>query len=47
MTRNRTDGALVRLTVMVAPGEDLAEADRVLEGFAAAADPYLADYIPD
>jgi exosortase D (VPLPA-CTERM-specific) len=47
MTRNRTDGALVRLTVLVAPGEDLAEADRVLERFAAAVDPYLADYIPD
>jgi exosortase D (VPLPA-CTERM-specific) len=47
MTRNRTDGALVRLTAMVAPGEDLAEIDRRLAGFANAVFPYLSDYIPD
>lgn len=47
MTRNRTDGALVRLTALVAPGEDLQDADRRLTGFAAAVFPYLSEFIPD
>ncbi|MEZ5541467.1 MAG: VPLPA-CTERM-specific exosortase XrtD [Pseudomonadota bacterium] len=47
LTRNRTDGALVRLTALVAPGEDLARADQRLVTFAAAVVPQLAEYIPD
>jgi exosortase D (VPLPA-CTERM-specific) len=47
LTRNRTDGALVRLTT-VAPGNmDIAEADRALEEFARDIGPQLEKYIPD
>jgi EpsI family protein len=34
LTKHRTDGALVRLTTMVAPGESLQEAERALSDFA-------------
>ena len=47
MMRNRTDGALVRLTAFVQPGEDLDEADARLVEFAATVVPYLDEYIPD
>ena len=47
LTRNRTDGALVRLVVPVAPDEPDAVADRQLTEFAAAAATTLAPYIPD
>ena len=47
LTRNRTDGALVRLVVPVAPGEPVDAADRQLTQFAAAAAATLAPYIPD
>ena len=47
MTRNRTDGALVRLTAFVNPGEDQAAADARLVEFAKVVNPYLSDYIPD
>jgi exosortase D (VPLPA-CTERM-specific) len=47
LTRNRTDGALVRLVVPVAPDEPDAAADRQLTQFAAAATTTLAPYIPD
>jgi EpsI family protein len=47
MTRNRTDGALVRLTVYVTPGEDLSVADQRLVDFLGAVFPRLAEYIPD
>ncbi|MGB7934457.1 MAG: exosortase C-terminal domain/associated protein EpsI, partial [Gammaproteobacteria bacterium] len=47
MTRNRTDGALVRLTAFVNPGEDEAAADDRLVEFARVVNPYLSDYIPD
>ena len=47
LTRNRTDGALVRLVTSVDPRGNLDEADRQLSTFAATiADP-LKDYIPD
>ena len=46
LTRNRTDGALVRLTTALAPGEDLAEADERLTTFAALARMELERYIP-
>jgi exosortase D (VPLPA-CTERM-specific) len=47
LTRNRTDGALVRLVVPVLPGEPVGAADRQLTQFAAAAATTLAPYIPD
>jgi EpsI family protein len=47
MTRSRTDGALVRLTALVFPGEDVAAADARLVEFAKAVSPYLQEYIPD
>jgi EpsI family protein len=46
LVRNRTDGALVRLTTPVAPGEDPAAADAVLELFARSAVGSLEPYIP-
>ena len=47
MTRNRTDGALVRLTAFVNPGEDQAAADARLVEFARVVNPYLSEYIPE
>ncbi len=46
LVRNRTDGALVRLTTTVYPGEDMAAADRRLRDFVQAAIPRLAGYVP-
>lgn len=46
LTRNRTDGALVRLTMFVQPGH-LEEADKHLSGFAKAMIRPLNDYIPE
>lgn len=47
LVRNRTDGALVRLTTPVAPGEDIKDADARLTAFAALVVPGLRTYIPD
>ena len=47
LTRNRTDGALVRLVVAMPPGGTATAADRQLTEFAAAAATTLAPYIPD
>jgi EpsI family protein len=47
LTRNRTDGALVRLTTPVLPGMDEAEADARISQFASAALPGLSDYVPN
>ncbi|MBF6650518.1 VPLPA-CTERM-specific exosortase XrtD [Methylobacter sp. BlB1] len=44
---NRTDGALVRLTTMVNPGESLDLADQRLQGLAKEVLPVLPQYIPD
>ena len=46
LTKNRTDGALVRLTAYVEPGHDISEADEVLSSFARSINSYLPDYIP-
>jgi exosortase D (VPLPA-CTERM-specific) len=46
LTRNRTDGALVRLVVPVDESEQTANADQDLERFSAAVVPVLEDYIP-
>lgn len=47
LTRNRTDGALVRLTTPLQPAENLKAADARLRNFAAIAVPRLIDYVPD
>jgi exosortase D (VPLPA-CTERM-specific) len=47
ITRNRTDGALVRLMVPLPPGASAAEGDRQLSAFARAFVPTLPSYVPD
>lgn len=47
VTRNRTDGALVRLVTRVRPDEDPAEADKRLSSFATVVSAPLQKYIPD
>lgn len=47
LTRNRTDGALVRLTAFIGPGQDIEDGDKRLQGFAKEVMPLLKDYIPD
>jgi exosortase D (VPLPA-CTERM-specific) len=46
LTRNRTDGAMLRLTVPVRAGHSEADADRTLEEFARTLVPALRPYIP-
>ena len=47
LTRHRTDGALVRLTTLLYPGEDPAAGDKRLLAFARKAIPMLGPYVPD
>lgn len=47
LTRNRTDGALVRLSAPVAPNSDIADADKFLAEFTRQASVPLKAYIPD
>lgn len=47
LTRNRTDGSLVRLTAFVKAGESLEEADKRLADFARAATPKLIAFVPE
>jgi exosortase D (VPLPA-CTERM-specific) len=46
LTRNRTDGALVRVLTYVGDESNLATADARLQGFIRSVDPQLAYYIP-
>jgi exosortase D (VPLPA-CTERM-specific) len=47
LTRDRTDGALVRVITPIAAGEDPGAADSRLRRFSAAALPALTPYLPD
>jgi len=47
LTRNRTDGAMVRLTAFLPPNGNIGDADRELEKFAGIAVGTLKNYIPD
>lgn len=47
LTRNRTDGALVRLIAMIPPGGDVAAADKQLAEFSRQVVGRLKEYIPD
>lgn len=46
VTRQRSDGALVRAVTPIMPGEDEAQADRRLQGFVAGVVPRLPEFIP-
>ncbi len=46
LTRNRTDGSLVRLTTPIAPGERESDAEKRLNEFLFTVNPKLLDYIP-
>lgn len=46
LTRNRTDGALVRLVASARPGQDVADLDRTLTDFAAEIAPRLGEFVP-
>ena len=47
LTLNRTDGALVRLTTSVSPGEDISKADERLVNFASQVQPLMQKYLPN
>lgn len=47
LTRNRTDGALVRLTAPLLPGESEGVVDQRLMGFAKSVRPLLSAYVPE
>ncbi len=47
LTKNRTDGALVRLTTMVAPDEDVSAVDHRMVGFVRQVSGILSQYVPD
>ncbi|MEX2479613.1 MAG: VPLPA-CTERM-specific exosortase XrtD [Gammaproteobacteria bacterium] len=47
LTRNRTDGALVRLIVPQRPGQEIEDLDRTLQDFAAEIAPRLPKYVPE
>jgi len=47
INKNRTDGSLIRLTTLVRPGQDIANADARLVSFMNEALPYFPEYIPD
>ena len=45
--KGRTDGALVRMEMLVAPGQSIEEAYGVLDEFASKVWPILPDYVPE
>jgi exosortase D (VPLPA-CTERM-specific) len=47
LTRNRTDGALIRLTTFIRPNADVTDADKELDKFAGIVVDELKNYIPD
>ena len=47
LMRHRTDGALVRLTIPIQPGQDLADAEEALREFAGLVVPKLGPYVPE
>ncbi len=46
LTKNRTDGALVRLTTLVMPNEDIKEVEERLDDFTKSVAGVLDDYVP-
>ena len=47
LTRNRSDGALMRLVTLIPPDETTQEGDARLASFAKAVSPHLAAFVPD
>lgn len=47
LIKNRTDGALIRLTTVLLPGEDIETAEERLSRFTRLAYPNIVDYVPD
>ena len=47
LTKQRTDGALVRLTLLVPAGQDISESDKLLQSFARDVSKELDRYIPE
>ncbi len=47
MTKSRTDGALMRLTTVLKPGQDISIADRRLESFSKEIAPITPEYVAD
>jgi len=47
LTRQRTDGALIRLTALVRPGQEVAETDRLLREFVGDVSSELDKFIPE
>ena len=47
LTRQRSDGALIRLVAPLLPGEDEQTADQRLQQFAALVEPMVEAYVPD
>ncbi len=47
LTRNRTDGALVRLTMLIGPGQNVSDADQQMQEFLLELLPVVSPYIPD
>ncbi|TKB73739.1 MAG: VPLPA-CTERM-specific exosortase XrtD [Nitrospira sp.] len=47
LAKQRTDGALIRLTASVQPGHEENEADRVLADFTKSVNPLMSQYVPD
>jgi len=45
MTRSRTDGALMRLTTILRPGQDISIADQRLETFSKVISPIIPEYV--
>ena len=47
IARHRTDGALIRLTMLLPPGQDIRTADEALTSFAASMSSQIQEYVPD
>jgi exosortase D (VPLPA-CTERM-specific) len=47
LTKNRTDGSLVRLTATIGTGQDVAEVDHLLESFARDVTDKIGKFVPD
>jgi exosortase D (VPLPA-CTERM-specific) len=47
LVRRRSDGALIRLTAPLLPGEDVTAVDRRLQQFASVVQPMMSAYVPD
>ncbi len=47
VTRNRTDGALIRIMYPISQGQDVQEGDQIVQSFIKSTLPILSDFVPD